>query len=413
MDKSKIRKITIHGMLFQLAFFFGICTYVVFMVTTLIDYGWSDGAATGAMTIMSVIIMLTQPICGYISDNYLSEKKLSVVLLALAVVCFFLLPFSLESGSRPLVLVNMIGITVTGTQVSGLLDAWIVGLKQEYKSINYGLIRGTGSLAFALSAQITGVVTVAFGHRTRLWLGGGCLILAVFAAMTFRAPRRTGQTDKGDILTPQLSGREALKLIFSSNQYCLLLGVSFFLLLSNVAMITLLQLLIRDFGGTTAQVGTASALMAGSEVPMMFLMAYAMKKIGHQKLLLFSSVVYMLRMFAIALIGTVDGLIYVQFLQGFTYAVLVPVSMSYLSQIVDERVRTTAVTTYVAITSSLSGILGNLITSALLSAGFSAQSLLIVFAFSTLIGFILTLYGAVRKIWKTDKADSKKPYALE
>jgi len=398
-NKLEIRRLNLHGMLIQGIYWFGFCTYSAFMVTTLIDYGWSASAATWAMTAMSVIIVLVQPIYGYISDKYLSDKKLSVLLLALAVICYLSLPFSLASGSKPIVLINMIGITITGTQISGLLDAWIVGLKQEFQSINYGLIRGTGSLAYALSAQFAGVVTTAFGHNARLWLGGGFFLIAVFVALSFRSARRIRQTGNEESTIHQLGGREAFKLIFSSKQYCLLLGVSFFLLLNNYAMTTLLQLLIRDYGGTTAQIGTASAVMAGSEVPFMFMMAFILKRTGFKKLLVFCGAVYVIRMFITASVGTVNALIYVQFLQGFTYAVLIPLSMNYLSIILDERVRSTAVTTYTALTASLTGILGNLITSALLATGFSAQSALIVFAISALLGFILTVYGSIRKIW--------------
>ena len=403
MDKSAIRRLTIHGMLLEAVFWFGFSTYVAFMVTTLIDYGWSSSAAAGVMTAMSVIVILVQPVYGYIGDNFLSEKKLSVLLLALTVICFLLLPLSLRSGSTLLVLLNIIGITITGTQVGGLMDAWIVGLKQEFPSINYGLIRGSGSLTFALSAQIMGTVTVALGHNARIWLGCVFLFLTVFVAITFRPTRRV-QVDADAQATRQLKGTEAFKLIFSSKQYCLLLGVSFFLLLSNASMITLIQLCIRDFGGTTAQIGTASAICAVSEVPCMFLMAYIMKKVGQRKLLVFSSVVYVIRMFITASVRSVDGMIYVQLLQGLTYAVLLPVSMSYLSRIVDERVRSTAVTTFTAITASLTGVLGNLITSAFLAAGFSAQNALIFFAFSALLGFALAVFGSIRKIWEIDSS---------
>ena len=404
LNKQGIRRLTLHGMLFQFVYWFGFCTYMAFMVTTLIDHGWSASAAAGAITAMSVIVMLVQPVFGYISDKYLSEKKLTIILLMLAAIFLLLLPFSLDYGSSPLVIINMIGITVTAIQVAGLLDAWIVGLKQEYQSINYGLFRGTGSFAYALSAQITGLVTVSFGHNVRLWLGGGALILAVLAASSFRSARRTGQTNNDEEKPIQkLGGKEALKIIFSSKQYCLLLGVSFFLLLSNAAMTTLIQLLIRSFGGNTAQIGTATGLMAVSEVPLMFLMAYLLNKIGYKKILIFCGAVYVIRMLLTASVVTINGLIYVQLLQGFTYAVLVPVSMSYLSKIVDERVRSTAVTTYAAITTSLTGILGNLITSSLLAAGFSAQSTLFVFALSAFFGFVLILYGSIRNIWEAGK----------
>ena len=400
LNKSEIRGLTLHGMLFQGVYWFGFCTYIAFLVTTLIDYGWSAASAAGVITAMSVIVMLVQPVIGFICDKYLSEKKLSVVLLALAAILFFLLPFSFNSGSSTLVLINMMGITVTGIQVAGLLDAWIVGLKQEFQSINYGLIRGTGSFAYALSAQITGLITVAFGHNVRLWFGCGAFAITVFVALSFRSARRINQTNEEDKPVQKLNGAQAFKIIFSSKQYCLLLGVSFFLLLSNAAMTTLIQLLIRGFGGTTANIGTATALMAVSEVPVMFLMAYILDKIGYKKMLIFCSAAYVIRMLVTASVTTINGMIYVQLLQGFTYAVLVPVSMSYLSKIVDLRVRSTAVTTYFAITTSLTGILGNLITSTLLTAGFSAKTTLLVFACSAFISFILTLYGSVRKIWE-------------
>jgi MFS family permease len=55
-------------------------------------------------------------------------------------------------------------------------------------------------------------------------------------------------------------------------------------------------------------------------------------------------------MFITTSVGTVNGLICVQLLQGFTYAVIVPLFMNYLSQILDERVRSMAITTFTAIT---------------------------------------------------------------
>jgi len=398
MNKSEINKLNITGMLLQAAFWFGICTYMAFMVTTLMDYGWSASAAAGAMAAMSIVAMVMQPLYGYISDKYLSEKKLSILLLVLTVVCFALMPFSLGSGSRALVIINMTAIAMTGLHVNSLVDAWIIGLKQELPSINYGLMRGTGSLAFALSAQIAGTVSAAFGHNARLWLGCAALLLAVCVALSFRPTRPHRQSGEGGA-AGKLGGMEAFRLIFSSRQYCLLLSSAFFLLLSNSAIITLIQLLIRDFDGTTAQMGTASALMAGSEVPLMFLMAALMKKIGFKQLIVFCGAAYVIRMFITASVGTISGLMYAMLLQGITFAVLIPLSMSYLSKIVDERVRSTAVTTYAAICFSLTGILANFITSALLAAGFSVQDAVLFFAFTTLAGFALTLYGYVRKIW--------------
>ena len=402
MNKSSLLALNINGILVQVFFWFGSCSYMAFMVATLIDYGWSAGGAAAALTVMAVIAMIVQPFYGFICDKYFSEKILSVVLFTLSAVCFFLLPLSLRTGNMVLILVNMAGITVTGMQINGLLDSWIVGLKQEFNSINYGLIRGCGSFAYALAAQMMGIVTVRFSHDMRMWIGAGVLLFGAVSAVTFRSAKRVNKINaqhQGNIPVSRLKGIEALRLVFSSKQYNLLLAVSFFLLLCNYAIGTLLQILILEFSGTNAHIGTVAAVMAASEVPFMFLMAFFIKKLGYKKLIIISGIAYAVRMILTSSAGTVNSLIYIQFLQGLSYAVILPVSMNYFSHIVDERVRSTAVTIFTAVTASLTSILGNLITSAFLLNGFSAQSTLIFFVISALIGLILALYGSVRKIW--------------
>lgn len=392
---NSLRRLTAQGALVEAAFWFGFCTYIAFMVTALIDNGWSGSQATGAMTAMSAISLLTQPVLGYISDNYFSEKQLTRIFMFSAAVFLGLMPFSLRSGSQLLVLVNMVCFNITGGQIAGLLDAWVVGLKNEHPAMNYGLLRGTGSLTYALSSQFMGTVTVYLGHGARLWIGGGFMLLAFIASHFLKGCKHIRQEES----TPQLSGKEAMKLVFSSKPYVILMIVSFCLLLGSNSMTTLLQLCIQDFGGTTALVGTASAICALSEVPCMFLIAYVIKRVGEPKLMALCSLFYVIRMAATAAAGSAGVLICIQLLQGITYAVLIPASMSYLSRIVDGRVRSTAVTTFTAVTSSVSSILGNFITTLLLSAGFTARSALIVFAAFAFVGLIVAVYGLIRKIW--------------
>ncbi len=392
---TALRKLTMQGAVVEAAYWFGFCTYIAFMVTTLLDNGWSNSEATAAMTSMSLISLLIQPVFGYLSDNYLSEKKLTRILMAGSALFLALMPLALKSGHNILVLLDMICVNVTCGQVCGLLDAWVVGLKNEYPSMNYGLLRGTGSLTYALSSYSMGLVTVHLGHGARLWIGGAAILLAFIASYFLKGAKRAIEEENAQ----QLSGKEAIKLVFSSKRFNILLIVTFCLLLGSNSMTTLLQLCIQDFGGTTAQVGTASAICAISEVPFMFLMASFIGRIGEPKLMALCSLFYVIRMIATASAGTINLLVWIQLLQGITYAVLMPVSMSYLSRIVDARVRSTAVTTFTAITSSVSGILGNFITTMLLSAGFTARSALVFFSIAAMIGLAVTLYGLVRKIW--------------
>ncbi|MCL1845089.1 MAG: MFS transporter [Defluviitaleaceae bacterium] len=425
MSNSQARKINIHGMVLQFAYWFAICTYFSFIIATLVDNDWTAGDATLAITVMSAVVMFTQPAFGYVSDK-LSEKKLCVILLVVGGLLFFLFPFAIGAG-RLFVVATMVGISVTVVQVNGLMDAWIVGLRQENEAVNYGLIRGTGAGAFAISAQISGIITVNFNHDVRFWIGGAFFLLSAITAITFRATRATGAVSEANVSratgdtcrrrpipskpeavsrsqtkTPrdkQLGVFHVFKKIFSCKKYLLLLAVSFFLFLSNAPIITLINLLVPEFGGSTAQIGTAIAVMAGTEVPFMFMTAFLIRKFSYKRLFVLCGLFYFIRLSLMVFVTDVTGLILMQLMQGVTFAVLLPVAMSYLSKIAPEDVRASAVTTFAAISMSFTGILANLVTSRLLAAGFAAQSTLIFFAASAFIGFALALYGLARGLW--------------
>lgn len=404
MSSSQVRRVNIHGMLLQFAFWFAICTYFSFIIATLVDYGWTPGDATMSITAMSAVIMFMQPVYGYVSDKFISEKKLCVLFLFAGGVLFFLFPLALSTSGFFVVAV-MIGISVTAVQTIGLMDAWIVGLRQENESVNYGLMRGTGALAFALSAQISGMVTEHFSHTGRFWMGGAFFLLATIIALSFRRAKRAVDTDDNRRERHYVSklDRESVFVVFrvllSCRKFRLLLAVAFFLFLSNAPIMTLIQLLVSDFGGGTAQIGTAVAIMAGTEVPFMFMAAFLIRKIGFKRLFVLCGLFYFIRLSLMIFVTDVPGLILVQLLQGVTFAVILPVAMSYLAKIVDESRRGVAVTTMAAVSMSLTGILANLVTSRLLAAGFTAQNTVIFFAVSAFIGFALAVYGLVRKLW--------------
>ncbi len=396
-ESKALRKLTLRGMLFSGFFWFGYCSYVAFTVTMLTEYSWSDSAATGIMTCMSVITLLTQPLLGFISDKQGSVKRQALRIMFLGAVSLFLLPFALKSGSKPLMICAVIFCTVTVSQTPGILDAWIVGLNQEYPALNYGLLRGTGSFAYAISSQLMGMLSVSLGTPARLWTGGAVCFLGFCAAVAVKDVKTPEKAEKSP--SDELTGEKAFKLLFSSRAYRLLLFVSFFVLIGTISLVTLLQLCIRDFGGTTAQMGTASAVCAISEVPCMFIMSRFIRKYGEPKLILFATFFYTIRMFLTAMAGSASALILLQLMQGLTYAVLVPTAMSYLPKCVDSRVRSTAITVYAAITGSVTGIAGNLITTLLLSAGLTARSAIAFFGVTSLIGFAGALWGKFRKIW--------------
>lgn len=433
-ESSAIRSITIRACFLELFYWFGVATYTAFMVSTLIDQGWSRSLAAGVMTLCSVALLISQPVVGYIVDRYLTEKKLLIGALLVGAVALAALPLSLSNGSKSLIFANLLLYTLTGSSMANFIDAWVVGLKQEFPSINYGLIRGMGSISYAISAFIIGYMSVSHGLSLRYIIGAASTLIALFIALSLREARkdidyRPGEKDADplpetavpavtieegfesltedmiikDPVEPEpgvgLSGREALRLVFQSKAYNLLLTVAALLCLAGTSITTLLQIAIVDLGGNTADIGTGTFVMAMSEFPTMILVAYFFRYFRKSQILLVACFFYIVRMVATGMAMDLSVIIAVQALQSVSNAVFIALSMSFISEMVDSRVRSTGVAFYSAIGLTVPSILGNLFSTFMLGQGFTAQQILLILTVFPALAAVFTAQGILRKTW--------------
>lgn len=170
-------------------------------------------------------------------------------------------------------------------------------------------------------------------------------------------------------------------------------------MVSNSSQSTLLQLVIPDLGSNIAKIGTVTAIMAVSEVPCMFFILLLVRKINEKYLIAFACAVYVIRLLISGSTNSLAVLIATQAMQGLTFAVFQPSAISYLSKICDEKTRGTALNTYAAISSSFASICSNGIITAVIAAGFSAQSGFYVFAITSVLGSLVSIYGITKKTW--------------
>lgn len=397
-----LRSLTVRASLLEIFYWFAMSTYTSFMVSTLINIGWTQSLAAGAITACSAIMLMSQPITGYLIDKYLTEKKLVLICLVGAAIFLAAFPFTLTSGSNALIFANMVLFTLTGSAMAGFLDAWVVGLRQEFQELNYGLIRGSGSVAFAISAVINGQLAVTHGLPLRHAIGVVGFVFALIIAINLKPARKdiAAQTETVTEETQEnLTISQTLKLVFQSPAYRLLIVVAFCVAICSSPLMTLLQIIVPDLGGDDGAVGMVIFVNAVSEFPTMVLVVYLLRHFRKTRLILFAALGYTLRMYLTGTLTELTPLMIAQILQAFSYGIFIPVAMTYLSEVVDSRVRSSAIAIYSAIAYSLSNILGNLLTTYMLGQGFSAQEITLGLAVFPLVAFLLTTYGIVRKIW--------------
>ena len=237
------------------------CAFSSFIVTMLTDYGYSSATATAMMTASSVLSFIAQPVSGYICDNFIPHKWVYIVLTICALPTMVLMPMLLFSPV--LTLISMLLFTVFMVQMPGLLDAWVIGLTNLHPRLNYGISRGSSSLAFAIAAQAMGTLTAVYGHGARCWVGAVLGLLSIIVAFMLEPLpcRRDREKKEADNASEQhteskssLSTAETISRLAKNHAYVLLLVMSFLLFMGTSCFSSFIPVLTQEIGGGSGEV---------------------------------------------------------------------------------------------------------------------------------------------------------------
>lgn len=393
--KNPVLKATLQGMLLDGLFWAGYCSFGSFIIPFLLDSGFSESSASIVMTMISTISFLVQPLTGHLCDTHVSQRQVYLTLSACSVPLLLLLPHA--AGNAPLTLLIMFFLTVSLYQVPGLVDSWIIHMKKQHPALNYGLPRGTGSLVFAATAQIMGTVTVRYGHGARFLMGAVILACSMGAAYFIR---QKPPVSDGTVVQTQGSakGKAPVSLLLQNKTYLLVLGITFLALAGTSCVSAFLPMLANRLGGDSGTVGSCLAVAALCEAPPMFLMGSVLKRIRAKYTMLFASFFYIFRLALHLVVPNVGALIGIQVFQGLSFAVLWPSAVNYINDIVDERIKATAIMTFTSVGLGVSNIFGNALGAALLPI-VGVYGVFAVCTGLTVLAFLLALLGFARKWW--------------
>ena len=402
-DMTISMKRTLHAMTLEAFYWMSNCAYGAYIVTTLTDHGYSPTTASAIMTVMAVIAFATQPITGYICDNYFPHWKVFIVLISCALPLYLLLIGAMSS--MVLTIACMVLITLSMLQLPGLVDAWILRMQRDDPNINYGLCRGSASLMYATISLIMGGITTACGHSARMVLGVCMGLCAIFVAFTLR---KQGVSDfsaekaKSSAVPAEerLGTKETVRILLKNKAYIHLLLMVCVIWLGSSCNSTFLPTLVKELGGDSGTVGTTFSIIAYSEVPCMFLISLILRRFKTKHVITFAAAAYVVKMAATCIAPSLTSLLIAQLLQSISFAIIWPASINYLNRIVDDRVKSTAVMTFSSASLGVSPIFANAIGTAILSATGNVRMVFVYSTCATALGLLIAVYGYIRKIWK-------------
>ncbi|TVR74747.1 MAG: MFS transporter [Spirochaetaceae bacterium] len=317
-----------------------------FLVPWLLEEGYTSSQAGLVMSAIFLFAIVGQPAWGYACDRLDRHRSLFVLAMASGAGVLLIMPLVANRLLPVLGVAALYSLTINS--MPGNLDGWIMARRSRQPGIEYGLVRAMGSAGFALFATVLGRVYDQWGlHLIFPVFAGFAATATVIALITPDSgggrPTPLMSGDPGRIDPTILEGegdtarsgniRETAGLVWNNHRYRVFVLSAVLLFSAFRAAFTFMPMLMTEVGGGYRHLGWTHTIGAGTEIPVMILSGWFLRRIRAQKLILLAMVVFTVRMMIYPFITTPQQLILVQILHGPSFGLFLAASVHYIDSI--------------------------------------------------------------------------------
>lgn len=341
------RKLENRLKLYYIVYFASLAAFLPFIAVYLQEKGLDFGRIGIILAVYSITGVAIQPMWGYVSDKLLGKRRTLMVLLlgATAAALGFNRSYTFAS-----ILVVMLIFVFFQSPAAMVLDSLVYELAEDNPGMKYGRFRLMGSFGFAVGALVMGQVVTRVGVSRIFWVFGVLSLVGILILSGIRSSKR----DSHDPLRIEDVGR-----VLGDRR------VIFFLIAVGVLNISIgsnnsyLPVLIMSTGGNLSHVGLMSFLIAMVELPFFFNGDRLILKYGPLRMLMVSGAIYAVRFFIVSTLDSFILVMFVQLVQGISFAFYMVSAMHYLNSVVPANMKATAMTVFGAVT-VFGNFLGNM-----------------------------------------------------
>lgn len=322
------------------------------------------GVVVGGAAFFSMVV---QPLVAQIAESisWLTVKRtIQLLVVSMAVMFGALTVFPIPVAG---VVVLYMGMNILNYCMPPMLSAMGMEFINQGYYLNFGLSRGLGSISYAVCAAILGFVIDRFFPGV---LGYVYVVLAVllFLAVSVMEDLGVGEKNSSQMRERKCLGKEKRdtgeniwKVIWKNKTFvCLMIG---FCLanMNNAAVATYTVNIIKKLGGTDTILGFANFVSAASEMPVMLLFGYFMKKGNCIRLLKVSVLFFVIKPLILVNAGILPMVFLGLGLQGLSFGMFTPAAVYFVNSSLapEHRVRGQAI--FSVITAGAATCGGNLL----------------------------------------------------
>ncbi|MCG8569429.1 MAG: MFS transporter [Spirochaetes bacterium] len=352
--------------------------FISFLVMYLKEKSFSSRHIGIAMSLGSVAGMAGQFLLGYLCDTFKTIKKILLVCIVILPVISLIIP--LVEQAYVLIIITC-AISFVRMPMPVILDSWVL-LYSEQTRRHYGLIRGGGSVGFAVFSVILGLLIE--------WYNWDILFKSIIVLSSLYALGVLFNQDIKHIKEKQDSPKKNPLSLLKNPHYLFFALFTFLLFVPLFMIIVYLSAIFEATGGGSSYVGAALFINAISEAPIMFLYIRMNKKINANRLLFIAALFFLVRYVWLFFADTNLQIVLTFVLQSFSFGLLIPATRNIIYSISPKGLKTSSQSMFDAFAMGGSGILGSFLGGFILDI-YNVKVLLGICVGSTFIAVLMIL----------------------
>lgn len=367
------------------------CALAGYAAVYLQDRGLSNtliGVTVGGAACLSMVI---QPLAAQVVESIsgLTVKKVIQALIVMMAVMFGVLTVIPVPVAGVVIL--YMGMNTLNYCMPPMLSAMGMEFINRGYYLNFGLSRGLGSISYAVCAAVLGIVIDRFFPGVLGYIYVVLAILLFLAVSAMKDLEAEEPTFQQEIVEREKKPEESIWKTVCKNKTFLCLMIGFCLAnMNNAAIATYTVNIIKNLGGSDTVLGFANFVSAASEMPVMLLFGYFMKKGNCIRLLKVSAVFFLIKPLVLVFANALPLVILGLGLQGLSFGLFTPAAVYYVNStlISEQRVKGQAI--FSTITAGAATCGGNVLGGWLQDA-FGLQTMLWVCAAMALVGVLFVI----------------------
>ena len=303
--------------------------------------------------------MAVQPLVAQITESipFLTVKKMIQLLILCMTGLYAALTF------LPLPIVGVMAVYMAMNTLNYCMPPMLSAMGMEFINrgyyLDFGLSRGIGSIAYAFCAAAVGFIIDKFFPGV---LGYIYIVFAVLLMLAVSVMKDLGNERRTVRKDSRMDTEEGMLQIVMKNPVLLSLMIGFCLTnMSNAAACTYMVNIVKNLGGTDSLLGIANFVSAASEMPVMLLFAWMLRKRRCISLLKVSELFYVIKPLLLLCSVNLPMVFLGCGMQGMCFGLFTPAAVYYVNSTIDPEKRVKGQAVFSMITSGAATCGGNLL----------------------------------------------------